>query len=226
MGCQLTRERANPAPAGMNPDRKINARKELCRPRAGGDEPNNHNSRHQTDLPQETGPSSVRAADPAWTGMNRPRPDPGDHKPHHKPTSGTPRPAPGEVTMPIRVTIPHELQRKAARWIEDCLKLDIPVHPNALGPPQPLISPDAKPGVDQLLRKAKRARDGESVTLSLNWKQSLGLADQVDIWAHQQFMLPEAYRNMMPSGVFGQISMYLEGAMYDRKRTAGKRRAA
>ena len=162
--------------------------------------------------------------------MGRPRRNPGNHKRHHKPTSGNLRPAPGEVTMPIRVIIPHELQRKAARWIEDCLKLDIPAHPNDLRTPQPLISPDAKPGVDQLLRKAKRARDGKSVTLSLSWKQAQDLMDQIDTWSSRQYMLPEKYRNMMPlhgsSGVFGQISNYIEIAMYDQQRTARKRRAA
>ena len=84
--------------------------------------------------------------------------------------------------------------------------------------------------MDQLLRKAKRARGGESVTLSLNWKQAQGLMDQVDIWAHKQFMLPETYRNMMPlhgrSSVFGEISTYIENAMYDQERTTRKRRAA
>ena len=132
--------------------------------------------------------------------------------------------------MPIRVTIPHELQRKAAIWVEDCLKLDIPTQLNGFRPPQPFISLEAKPGIDQLLRKAKRAKGGESVTLSLNWKQAQDLMDQVDIWANGQFTLPEAYRNMMPihgpSGVFGEISMYIENAMYDQERTARKRRAA
>lgn len=84
--------------------------------------------------------------------------------------------------------------------------------------------------MDQLLRKAKRAKDGESATLSLNWKQAPGPADQVNIRAHEQFMLPQTCRNMMPrdgpSGVFGEISNHLKDAMYDRKRTAGKRKAA
>ena len=84
--------------------------------------------------------------------------------------------------------------------------------------------------MDQLLRKAKRAKGGESITLSLNWKQAQGLMDQVDLWNHERFRLPEAYRKMMPiygpSGVFGNISMLLEIAMYDQDKAPGRRTAA
>ena len=82
--------------------------------------------------------------------------------------------------MPINVTIHHEVWRSSARWVEDCLKLSIPVQPNVFKPPKPFISRDAKPGMDQLLRKAKRGRDYESITLTLNWNQAQGLMDQLD----------------------------------------------
>ena len=131
--------------------------------------------------------------------------------------------------MPIRVTIPHELQRKAARWIEDCLKLEAQTQPNISKPTSPLINFHVKPAMDQLIRKTERAQDGESVTLSLNRKQAQGLMDQLDLWGCEKSGLQEVYRNMIPphepNGLFQEIHMYIESAANEQDRVDRKKKA-
>ncbi len=82
---------------------------------------------------------------------------------------------------------------------------------------RPFIGPEAKPGIDQLLQKAKKAKSGENIVLNLSRGNAIGLMDQMDVWGYEEHRLPEEYRRTMPrygpSGVFRDISAQLERAI-------------
>ena len=108
------------------------------------------------------------------------------------------------------------------------MKSDIPLRATAFSKPQPFINSQAKPGINQLLTKAKKAAPGGALTLSLNKKQAIGLMDQLDLWGYDQFRLPDQYLAAIPqygpSGVFRSISMEIETAIDQSDRSAKRSR--
>ena len=117
----------------------------------------------------------------------------------------------------IKITMGPDLWQPAAQWIRHCQQTDVQVQPDAFNSGEPFINPKAKPGIDQLLRKAKKLKASDSLTLSLNRHQAVALIDQFDSWGFEEFRLPTAFRNAMPrngpTGFPRLISMQIEQAL-------------
>ena len=117
----------------------------------------------------------------------------------------------------IKITMGPDLWQPAAQWIRECQQTDLLVQPDAFNSGEPFINPKAKPGIDQLLTKAKKLKASDSLTLSLNRHQAVALIDQFDSWGFEEFRLPTAFRNAMPrngpTGFPRLISMQLEQAL-------------
>ena len=119
--------------------------------------------------------------------------------------------------MPITTTLDPEIWQPATRWIRECQQMGIPIQSTAFDQPRPFINPEAEPGIEQLLAKSKRQRKGGNLTLKLTQKQAIGLMDQFDMWAHEEFRLPGEYRRIIPrdgpSSIFKMVSMEIENAI-------------
>ena len=89
--------------------------------------------------------------------------------------------------------------------------------------PPAVIHPEAEPGIKQLLAKSKRQRKDRILTLKLSRGHAIGLMDQFDTWAHEEFRLPQEYRQIIPRGgpssIFKMISMEIENAIDAAERT-------
>ena len=125
--------------------------------------------------------------------------------------------------MPITPTIDPGIWEPATRWIRECQQMSIPIRPTVSDHPRLFIHPEAEPGIKQLLAKSKRQRKGGPLTLKLSRGHAIGLMDQFDMWAHEEFKLPQEYRQIIPrdgpSSVFKMVSMEIENAIDAAERT-------
>ena len=117
--------------------------------------------------------------------------------------------------MATKTTIPSPIWEKTTQWIRECLEMDLPAG-------RPFISPKAKHGINELLKRARTAKSGDSIVLGLSTANATELMDQMNVWGYESHRLPEEYRRTMPrygiSGVFRDISAQLEGAIDDADR--------
>ena len=119
--------------------------------------------------------------------------------------------------MPTTTTLEPEIWQPATDWIRQCQKLGIPIQPGAFDHPQPFINPEASAGIKHLLARSARQPKGQILTLKLTKNQAIGLMNQFDMWAHEEFRLPQQYRDLIPRqspyNVFKMVSLQLEDAI-------------
>ena len=100
--------------------------------------------------------------------------------------------------MPTTTTLEPEIWQPATDWIRQCQKLGIPIQPGAFDHPQPFINPEASAGIKHLLARSARQPKGQILTLKLTKNQAIGLMNQFDMWAHEEFRLPQQHRTSFP----------------------------
>ncbi len=104
------------------------------------------------------------------------------------------------------VTLHGECWRSILDWLQKC---------RTLGPERRLlIEPEARRGVDQLLRKGQRLTSRDDMTLRLPHGEMEALARQIRFWESCMDELPEAFRETAPDwGVFQEMALEAEMAI-------------